>query len=664
MKKVKIVLMPIFIFFLAIWIGGSDMPSQGIVQGAMANGVSSDSTGFVTQPYINPLNQKAASMNALGERLWFAGAETGDLSEWDGTTQMNSNNTLFFGTSTDASISGKRSFKIQVDAGGKMASSQMFIWSPNNVIMQNTEIIQTAWYYIPQKIDFYGVSWHNIWQWKGRTTNCNGSNCMSRPIFTMGLNVRGGKGSGGENFIQLRNTREHWGNNASFNYSQINTINIPLDRFFKITVRFKRGRNNDGEIHVWQDDVKIYEVLNVTTFPLNHIDGWDVTQVSWSLNNYTQNTTPAITTVYIDDASIHLPGNTEDVPASIYILTLEHNPSYGGAVQNLTGGDNYQEGDQVRLRATPNQGYAFLNWMQDGQVIGSNPEINITMPGANTTLIANFEKVVEESEPVVPVNNSDSNEGEFQKFISGLVAFYEMDKNERNKLLDSHGDNHGDNFEVINTKAFINNGNEYNGENAKSIVPHKNSLNLEYEFTIMADVLRTGNGQDNSSIIIGKTFRDQWRTAQDYSVALTADNKIRIRTHSGSLRDWVSEKEVPHNKWVRIIATYKSGEGYQLFLDSAVPEKSNSISGNISKSGLELSIGSATVDQSAAEERRFRGILDNVGLWNRKLNDTEIKSLILEKITYPDFLNGTGSFNVNLKASPANAGQVSIKVGN
>lgn len=658
MKKLKIVIMPIFIFFQFIWIVGVNIPSKGIGQGAIAKGTVSDSTGFIAQPYSNPLDQEAARMNALGERLWFAGAETGNLSEWSGNPLMNPNNVLFSGSSTDRARSGNRSFKLQADMGGKMASTQLYVWGPNAPSTNNPDAIYTAWYFIPEKIDMQGVSWYNIFQWKARITDNS-----SRKTSVTHIEVRGGKGSGGNNYLQLYWTDWSSGRARDNRIPAVNRVDIPIGRWFKVQARYwhSTGNNNNGRIMMWQDDVLIFDQQNIPTYP-DRILGLRTTELQWSVNNYGQNTIPAITTVYVDDASIHLPGNTDQAPAPTYVLTLQRNPNSGGTVQNLTGGDNYKEGDQVRLRATPNQGYAFLNWMRNGQVISSNRDINFTMPGANTTMIANFEQVVEQSEPAVPVNTSE--EGEFQKFISGLVSFYEMDINEGNKLKDSHGGNDGVNSGVQVRKGFINDGLQFNGSNSISVVPHHPSLNLTTELTMMADIFRSGNGQENVSIIIGKNHRDP-SSVQDYSLGLNAENKIRVRIHNGTFQqDWVSDKMIPSNRWVRVIATYKSGEGYELFVDSMNSEKSREISGSISQSNLDLTIGSATPNGNVADQRRFQGVLDNVGLWNRKLSQEEIQELIVEKITYPDFLNVDGSFNVNLKAFPANAGQVSIKVRN
>ena len=234
--------------------------------------------------------------------------------------------------------------------------------------------------------------------------------------------------------------------------------------------------------------------------------------------------------------------------------------------------------------------------------------------------------------------------------LNGLVAFYEMNTNQSNVLRDSHGQNHGTNTSISHQNGFIEKGNSYDGKSSISSVPHSNSLNLTTEFTLMADIYREGNGQVKGTVIVGKTLSSSWTENQSYSMGLTRDNKIKIRTNIPYLNDWVSSQTVPLGKWVRVIATYKSGEGYSLYMDSTKPEQSGRFSGSISQSNLELTIGAATLTNNSANLRRFEGVLDNVGIWNRKLSTDEISSLITNKITYPDF-KGNNLYRVKISSN-------------
>src|SRR5690606_35634372 len=147
-----------------------------------------------------------------------------------------------------------------------------------------------------------------------------------------------------------------------------------------------------------------------------------------------------------------------------------------------------------------------------------------------------------------------------------------------------------------------------------------------------------------------------WPENEAYSIAITADNKIRIRTNIGSVKDWVSTKTVPQGKWVRIIATYKSGEGYSLYLDTTTPEKTGKFSGTIYQSNQALTIGAS----QAGYRRRVEGILDNVGIWNRQLSHDEIAELITTHATYPDFVNKTNAAPTVSLTSPKSDTQFAV----
>ncbi|WP_292588077.1 InlB B-repeat-containing protein, partial [Mesotoga sp. UBA5557] len=69
-----------------------------------------------------------------------------------------------------------------------------------------------------------------------------------------------------------------------------------------------------------------------------------------------------------------------------YTITVSANPPAGG---NVSGGGNYTHGDTVNLLATPNEGYEFVNWTENGVQVSANAAYSFTAT-ANRTLVANF----------------------------------------------------------------------------------------------------------------------------------------------------------------------------------------------------------------------------------------------------------------------------------
>ncbi|WP_057938642.1 LamG-like jellyroll fold domain-containing protein [Algoriphagus resistens] len=325
----------------------------------------------------------------------------------------------------------------------------------------------------------------------------------------------------------------------------------------------------------------------------------------------------------------------------IYLISNGIGRSALSGIENESNETVYSPGEKITITAEANPGFKFFNWTIDGKEVSRALTYEFIMPSKNISIRANFVKEYEvPSKPDTDADTDTDSETDTETgtgLLNGLVAFYEMNTNLSSVLKDSHGQNHGINSQISHVQGFNIKGNKYDPKSSISSVPHANSLNLDTEFTLMADIFREGNGKPDGAVIIGKTYSSAWPENQAYSLAITADNRIRIRTNSSGLRDWFSIQTVPMGKWVRVIATYKSGEGYRLYLDALTPEKSPQFSGAIAKSDMKLTIGSASLLRNAAYARRFEGVLDNVGIWNRKLSQEEIAELITSKLTYPDF---------------------------
>ncbi|MDW7679530.1 MAG: Ig-like domain-containing protein, partial [bacterium] len=108
------------------------------------------------------------------------------------------------------------------------------------------------------------------------------------------------------------------------------------------------------------------------------------------LSNLTPNTTytATITTMAKSLAGNSLANNyvwsfTTDIT---YTVTLSSNPEAGGTT---SGGGTFDSGDSVTVTATPNAGYTFDNWTENGIEVSANATYQFTLTG-NRTLVANF----------------------------------------------------------------------------------------------------------------------------------------------------------------------------------------------------------------------------------------------------------------------------------
>ena len=74
--------------------------------------------------------------------------------------------------------------------------------------------------------------------------------------------------------------------------------------------------------------------------------------------------------------------------AQVYSIEATSNPSEGGTV---TGGGDYQPNTTCTLTATPNEGYIFTNWTENGEVVSTEATYSFTVT-SDRTLVANFEQ--------------------------------------------------------------------------------------------------------------------------------------------------------------------------------------------------------------------------------------------------------------------------------
>ena len=69
-----------------------------------------------------------------------------------------------------------------------------------------------------------------------------------------------------------------------------------------------------------------------------------------------------------------------------HTITATANPTQGGTI---TGAGLYEQGTLCNLVATPNTGYTFVNWTQNGSVVSTNASYSFTVTG-DAAFVANF----------------------------------------------------------------------------------------------------------------------------------------------------------------------------------------------------------------------------------------------------------------------------------
>lgn len=102
----------------------------------------------------------------------------------------------------------------------------------------------------------------------------------------------------------------------------------------------------------------------------------------WSQNGTIVSTSQAYTFTVTETANY-----VAQFAAQSYNITTNADPTEGGTV---TGGGNYTHGQNCTLSATANEGYDFVSWRENGNVVSTETEYSFTVT-SNRTLTANFE---------------------------------------------------------------------------------------------------------------------------------------------------------------------------------------------------------------------------------------------------------------------------------
>ena len=112
------------------------------------------------------------------------------------------------------------------------------------------------------------------------------------------------------------------------------------------------------------------------------VDGY--TFMNWTENGSVVSTDANYSFIVTSNRS--LVANFEEQQPDTYNINVSPNPNIGGTV---TGGGNYDAGQQCTVTATANTGYTFVNWTENGEMVTTNASYTFIVTG-NRTLVANF----------------------------------------------------------------------------------------------------------------------------------------------------------------------------------------------------------------------------------------------------------------------------------
>ena len=229
-----------------------------------------------------------ASSTQLPRTLWSANHEAGTYAEWDlgGFGGHFDDGTAASAIDTTHAHSGSYSLRMTSDTTLGGAGTRNFRWAidATGTPLPKTATY-TAWFYWDK--DYAPTLFWNIMQWKTRTNDHGGND----PDWAINL-YNNGNGMGLEWFdVHLRSN--HDGRTAPGS--------IKPNAWYEVKVVYTFDQTQ-GSVKSYLNGVQWFSISRVAT-------QWPTTSTNpryrqWSVNNYTDANTPAISNLWVDDVSI------------------------------------------------------------------------------------------------------------------------------------------------------------------------------------------------------------------------------------------------------------------------------------------------------------------------------------------------------------------------
>lgn len=159
---------------------------------------------------------------------------------------------------------------------------------------------------------------------------------------------------------------------------------------------------------------------------------------------------------------------------------------------------------------------------------------------------------------------------------------------------------------------------EFDGVTGCAKVPDSDSLDLTKDITIMAWLKRFGT-YPNMGFVTKVTFGTNNRS---YELALNNDSPRFGFTTDGTANTWntvIAKSVVPEKEWTHATGTY-DGKTMKVYVNGEL-SSSKSVALNIFSGNSALALA-----RHGADAQYFKGVIDEVAIFNRALSDSEIKA--------------------------------------
>lgn len=316
--------------------------------------------------------------------------------------------------------------------------------------------------------------------------------------------------------------------------------------------------------------------------------------------------------------------------SSKYLVSATASPAEGGTV---TGSGSYDIADINTVEATPNFGYKFSNWTENGVVVSNSASYPFIV-SRNRTLVANF---LEEKTAT--------------DLTSGLVAYYPFNGNANDES--GNGNNGIVNGATLTADRFGNLGKAYSFDgNSSNIQLSSNVFNDLVSGSIYAKVILKNQGIQQA--ILDKTITG---TTNYFQFIIDVNNKLRVIFND---QYFIGNSLLQSNTYYDVACTF-NGQSLKLYINGQL-DAEFSCTQKLLDANRTIFIGK--VENNTAY---LNGNIDEYRIYNRSLSAEEIQELYKlndsnNELTYK--LNVTEEINIPAIVSTNTIHDVTVKVSN
>ena len=330
------------------------------------------------------------------------------------------------------------------------------------------------------------------------------------------------------------------------------------------------------------------------------------------------------------------------------VITVTADPSEGGTV---TGGGNFNFGENCTVSATVNEGYTFMYWTENGEVVSTETTFSFAVTG-DRNLVANFEEEI-----TLPIPTES------------LIAYYPFNGNANDESgHGNHGTLQGD-IPQLTTDRFGNANSAYmfGGYNNQGwvYVPNSSSLQLDNAMSMSFWMNLSGyDGMDgwgsystnaNFAIICKEGDRNGFSTC----VNKHEDGRLNINSWNNNGSYGINTyQDYTLGEWMHCVVTIEDNLS-KIYINGVLQQ--DSIKNQVDFSNANNCNMYIGIMRAGNMWYPFNGKIDDVILYNRALTQQEVKLLYgvnEDLIAYYPFDGDANDYSGNdYHATPCNSYQ-------